>query len=113
MVAIFINPQILIDETSGFEAEVFRNSVNVFLGEKRAGGFAAIGALKAVCAGKNFFVCVVKSGVNLSGFFGLERLQQLLMILFLSGGLLAQRAQIHLFGLVDAKVVNIIGCDRF
>jgi hypothetical protein len=66
-VAVFIQPQVVSLEFSGFEPEVLSHALLVAFGPKRTSGFAAVGAIKAVGFGKNFLVKPMHHAVEVVG----------------------------------------------
>lgn len=54
IVAILVNPQVLLGEFGRFDPEFFGNSVDIAVIKDRADAFAAIGATQAIDPGEGF-----------------------------------------------------------
>lgn len=64
-VMVFVQTQVLLNESCFFHPQMLGNSSNVRIAKNRGGGFAAIGAIEAIEALKNFLVPLVKPGIQL------------------------------------------------
>lgn len=66
-IAVFIQPQVGRLKLPGFEPEVLGHALLIAFGPKRAGCFAAVGAIQAVGFGKNFLVKPMDHAVEVMG----------------------------------------------
>ncbi len=52
-IAVFVHIKVSLYKLTGFDAQMLGNTVHIALGEERASGFAAIGAVEAIGFGKH------------------------------------------------------------
>src|SRR6218665_500339 len=78
IILVFINSKILINELLWLLPEMFGNSVNIRLGKKRPGGFAAVGTLQTIGSFELRIMQILHHIIEVFGLF----LFELIKILF-------------------------------
>lgn len=98
LIAFFIGAEILGFKISRFHAEVARQPIDVFIGKEWSCGFAAVGALEAICIGEDLLVCMLHLFIQIAWFLAFQLFDELLK-LFLSLGAINERRWICCHGL--------------